>query len=169
MIKMDRRSFLIFGSFVGLSVYVNARQISAFENNFKEVKQTIAAVQAHMFPSMSKLPSAKKMNTIQFLFETVAHKSFDKDIRAFVIEGAKELIVREKGKFIFMSDIEKEKVLREYEETNYGSAWLSRIMTLTMEGMFSDPIYGSNINEAGWKALNAYGGEPRPKTRYLDV
>ena len=40
-------------------------------------------------------------------------------------------------------------------------------MTITMEGMFSDPIYGSNIKESGWKALGAYGGFPRPKTKYL--
>ena len=41
-------------------------------------------------------------------------------------------------------------------------------MTITMEGMFSDPVYGSNIKEDGWKALGAYGGFPRPKTKYLE-
>jgi len=164
-----RRSFLIFGSLFGLSTYVNTREISVFENNFTEVKSTIEAVQKHMFPKLSKFPSSGKMNTIHFLFETVEHKSFDKDIRAFVIEGGQELIIREKGKFISMSDIEKEKALRAYEETNYGSLWLSRIMTITMEGMFCDPIYGSNVKETGWKALSAYGGQPRPRTRYLDV
>jgi len=167
--KIERRSFLIFGSLFGLSPYVSAREISKFENEFKEVKLTISAVQEHMFPPTSKLPSAKNMNAIAFLFETVEHKSFDKDIRAFVIEGAQEFMTREKGTFISMSDERKEKALRAYEETNYGSSWISRIMTLTMEGMFCDPIYGSNVKEAGWKALNAYGGQPRPNTRYLDV
>jgi hypothetical protein len=95
------------------------------------------------------------------------HKSFDKDIKVFVLEGAQELIAREKGRFPFLSKVEKEKALRAYEKTNYGSSWLSRIMTITMEGMFSDPIYGSNMKERGWKALNAYGGFPRPKTKYL--
>ena len=51
------------------------------------------------------------------------------------------------------------------KETSYGSNWLSRIMTLTMEGLFSDPIYASNINESGWKALHAYGGVPRAKKK----
>ena len=138
-----------------------------YEKAFQEVRPTIAAVQEHMFPTGSKLPSAKAMNVTQFLFETITHKSFDKDIRAFVLEGAQELLSREKGGFTSMSHAEKEKALRAYEETNYGSSWLSRIMTLTMEGMFSDPIYGSNVNEAGWKALSAYGGFPRPKTRYI--
>jgi hypothetical protein len=103
------------------------------------------------------------------LLETIIHSSYDKDIRQFVIEGAEELENREEGKFTALSEKEKERALRAYEETRYGSNWLSRIMTLTMEGMFSDPIYGSNVKEAGWKALGAYGGLPRPTTRYIKL
>jgi len=68
-----------------------------------------------------------------------------------------------------MTKVEKEKALRAYEKTNYGSSWLSRIMTLTMEGMFSDPIYGSNTKEAGWKSVGAYGGYPRAKIKYMGL
>jgi len=166
MIK--RRQFLILSSVLGLSPYVQAKKTTPFKKEFQQVKATIEAVQRHMFPKESKLPSAMTMNTTQFLFETVAHKSFDKDIRAFVIEGAKELETREKGRFVSISDKEKEIALRAYEETNYGSSWLSRMMTLTMEGMFSDPIYGANVNEAGWKSVNTFGGFPRPKTKYME-
>jgi len=109
------------------------------------------------------------MNVTKFLFETMMHKSFDKDIKAFVLEGAKELEKRKKKEFTSMTHREKEMTLRAYEETNYGSSWLSRMMTLTMEGLFSDPIYGSNIKEAGWKSLSSYGGFPRPKTRYIEI
>jgi len=164
---MQRRNFLILGSLLGLSPTIEAKAPSSFERAFKEVEETIAAVQAHMFPEGSKIPSAKQMRTIQFLFETVNHESYDKDIRAFVLEGAKELIDREKGRFVSMSEAERERALRAYEETSYGSNWLSRIMTLTMEGLFSAPVYGVNIHEAGWKALHAYGGMPQPKTRYI--
>jgi hypothetical protein len=167
MIK--RRQFLILGSIMGLSPYIQAKEMNAFMKEFQQVKTTIEAVQRHMFPGGSKLPSAMTMNTTQFLFETITHKSFDKDIKAFVLEGAKELKSREKGKFVSMTEKEKEKALRDYEETNYGSSWLSRIMTLTMEGLFSDPIYGSNVKEAGWKSVNAFGGFPRPKTKYMDA
>ena len=164
---MKRRKFLVLGSLLGLSPYIEAKETSSFERGFTKVEATIAAVQAHMFPKNSKLPSASETDTIRFLFETVNHKSYDRDIRAFVIEGAKELMDREKGKFVAMSVQEKEKALRAYEETSYGSNWLSRIMTLTMEGLFSDPIYGANVKEAGWKALGAYGGLPRAKKRYV--
>lgn len=166
---MKRRNFLLLGSMLGVSPYLHAKPSSSFERSFKKVERTIAAVQEHMFPAGSKIPSAQSMNTLQFLFDTVNHKSYDKDIRKFVIEGAEELIEREKGLFSSMNTQQKEKALRTYEESNYGSNWLSRIMTLTMEGIFSDPVYGSNKKEAGWKALNAYGGMPRPKTRYIEL
>jgi hypothetical protein len=167
MIK--RRQFLILGSLLGLSPYIQAKEMSAFEKAFKKLEPTLSTVQEHLFPEGSKLPSAKSMNVTQFLFETMMHKSFDKDIKAFVLEGANELEKREKGRFVSMSYEEREKALRAYEETSYGRNWLSRIMTLSMEGMFSDPIYGSNIKEAGWKALSSYGGFPRPKTRYMEL
>lgn len=164
---MKRRKFLIFGSVLGLSPYIQAKGLSEFEKTFKKVAPTLLAVQDHLFPEGSKLPSAKSMNTIQFLFETMMHESFDRDIKAFVIEGAKELEKREKGSFLSMTAQEKEKALRAYEETRYGRNWLSHIMTLTMEGLFSDPIYGSNIKEAGWEAISSYSGLPRPTSRYI--
>jgi len=166
--RIKRRNFLIFGSLLSLSPYLQAKVTTDFEREFKEVESTISAVQKHMFPEKSKLPSATSMKVTQFLFETITHKSFDRDIKAFVLEGAQELIEREKGRFVFMTTVEKEQALRAYEETNYGSSWLERIMTLTMEGLFSDPIYGSNVKESGWKAVAAYGGFPRPKTKYLE-
>ncbi len=167
MIK--RRQFIILSSLLGMAPYVQAREDRKLKKEFSLVADTIGKVQEHMFPKGSKLPSAKSMNSIQFLYDTISHKSYDKDIRAFVIGGAEELIKREKGKFTSMTSIQKEKALRAYEETNYGSNWLSRIMTLTMEGLFSDPIYGSNVRESGWKSVGAYGGFPRPKIKYLGV
>lgn len=167
--QKKRRNFLILGSLLGLSPYLSAKEVSSYEKDFKKVERTIEAVQRHMFPPSSKLPSAQSSNVTQFVFETMMHKSFDKDIRVFVLEGAKELELREKGRFTTMTMTEKENALREYEKTSYGSSWLSRIMTLTMEGMFSDPIYGSNIKEAGWKSVAAYGGYPRAKIKYMGL
>lgn len=167
---MKRRKFLIISSVVGLSPYVMGKNNNASLNeSLKRVEKTIQSVQEHLFPQGSKIPSAKMMNATRFLLETIMHQTFDKDIRAFVIEGAEELKSREKGNFISLSIEEKERALRSYEKTHYGSNWLSRIMTLTMEGIFSDPIYGSNVKEAGWKALGSYGGLPRPTTRYIKL
>jgi len=166
---MKRRIFLIFGSLLGLSPYLKAREFNSFDKAFKRVEPTIAAVQEHMFPKGGKIPSASSMYATQFLFETIRHQSYDRDIRAFVLEGAEELTRREKGQFVSMNSEEKEKALRAYEETSSGSNWLSRIMILTMEALFSDPIYGSNIKEAGWRSLGVHGGMPRPISRYISL
>ncbi len=168
-VKTKRRQFLILGSLLGVSPYIHAKELHIFEKDFKRVRLTIAAVQKQMFPKGSKLPSAEEMNVTEFLFETIAHKSYDKDIRAFVIEGAEELMQREKSPFHLMTASKKEEAMRAYEETNYGSSWLSRIMTLTMEGLFCDPVYGSNIKEEGWKSLHSFGGQPRPSVKYLEI
>jgi len=166
---MHRRQFIAWTSLLGLSPYLEAKENIEFRKSFQKVEKTIMAVQNHMFPKESSLPSAESMNVTKFLFESMLHKSFDKDIRLFVLEGAEELMLREKGKFTSMTDNQKEKALRSYEETNYGSTWLSRIMTLSIEGLFSDPIYGANHKEAGWKSVKAYGGFPRPQEQYLGL
>ena len=47
---MKRRNFLVLGSLLGLSPYIEAKASSPFALSFKKVEATIAAVQAHMFP-----------------------------------------------------------------------------------------------------------------------
>lgn len=165
---LKRRDFIVMGSILGLSTCVDAKMQSSFVKGFREVESLISVVQQHMFPPNASLPSARESDATAFLFETLNHPSYDKDIRAFIIEGAKELMGQEKQSLLRMSSEEIEKTLRRYEETSYGSAWLSCIMTLTIEGMFSDPIYKANKKEIGWIKLKAYGGYPRPTTRYLE-
>ncbi|SFV66561.1 Tat (Twin-arginine translocation) pathway signal sequence domain protein [hydrothermal vent metagenome] len=167
--KIKRREFLILSSILGLSSTLSAEVPTTFEKAFKEVVPLVKAVQAHLFPEGGDLPSSDSMGCTKFLFDTINHFRFDKDIRAFVLEGAKELNIREKGKFLSMTSEEKEKALRSYEDTRYGKSWLSRIMTLTMEGMFCDPIYGSNIDKKAWKALGHNESFPRPKEKYLGL
>jgi len=166
---MKRRIFLIFASLLGLSTQVQARKVITFEHNFKALEPTLRAVQEHLFPQGSRIPSAKEMDLTKFLFETMKHSSFDRDIKDFVFEGARELEKREKNRFTKLSIELKEKALREYEETSYGSNWLGRMMTLSMEGLFSDPIYGANKQEKGWKSIHAYGAFPLAKEKYLGV
>ena len=164
---LKRRSFLIFTSILGLSSYLNAGKNSKFDMEFKKVKLTIASVQEHMFPKGGLLPYAKDIKATQFLYETINHKSYDRDIKQFIIDGANEFIRREGRGFASMTESEKEKALRSYEESKRGQMWLNWIMTLTMEAMFSDPIYGSNIKEIGWSAIDSYGGYPRANKRYI--
>jgi hypothetical protein len=166
---MKRRVFLKWSSLLGTASCIGAEERSPFVKRFREVEPVIRAVQEHMFPEGSRLPSAASMRVTHFMFETMHHPSFDRDIRRFVIAGARELQRREKGRFTVLPVEEKERALRAYEETVDGRQWLSRIIVLTMEALFSDPLYGSNINEVGWRALHTEGGYPRPTTQYIEL
>ena len=86
-----------------------------------------------------------------------------------MIDGAKELELQEKGKFTQLSFEAKEKALRKFERWHYGKSWLSRMMTLSMEGLFCDPIYTRDRKEESWNSLSSFGGFPRPSSRYIDV
>jgi len=166
---MKRRDFIALSTLAGASCCLHAEMIHTPQYAaFVRIRPLIAAVQEHMFPPRSKLPSAASMHTIHFTEETLFHPTYDKDIRAFVIEGAQELLQREPH-FLSYNIEAKESALRAYEETQNGRYWLSRIMVLTMEAIFSDPIYGSNVKEAGWRSVQSFGGEPHPRTRYIKL
>ena len=83
---MKRRKFLILGSVFGLSSYLVGKEDVSRSKALQDVEETIASVQQHLFPAGSKIPSAKSMHATEFLVETITHESYDKDIRAFVIE-----------------------------------------------------------------------------------
>ena len=166
---MQRRTFMTLSTTLTLTTSLCAFPPSRHPeyHAFVAVKALIQAVQAHLFPPHSLLPSATAMDTIAFTQATLFHPSYDRDIRHFIIEGAKVLEAREKGKFITYTPEQKEHALRTYEKSDYGRNWLSRIMIVTLEALLSDPIYGSNQQERSWKALHTKGGEPRPTTRYI--
>ena len=162
---MNRRHFLgtcVIGCTPAL--FASEKSIQAIFPN--KAYAVIAAVQQHMFPEGNSIPGAKSFRATPFLAKTVMHPTFDKEIRTFVIEGAEELQIREKQRFITHDEVQKEKALRSYEKTTYGSGWLDRIMLLSLEGLLSDPIYGGNDSMLGWKSLQTKGGEPRPRVRY---
>ena len=166
-LMMKRRAFLGVCAIAGTSVLIASEQKPSRGVLSSEMYATIAAVQGHMFPEGSAIPSAKTFRATPFLAETIVHPTYDKEIRVFVVEGAEELQRRENQKFLTYGVKQKEKALRAYEETGYGSGWLDRIMLLSLEGLLSDPIYGGNFRESGWKSLQTRGGEPRPSTRYI--
>ncbi len=165
---MNRRLFLtLFGASSSTLLLSSPHKMKEYLPT--DTLTLIYAVQQHMFPEGSTIPSAKSFNAIGFLNETVSHSSFDKDIRKFIIDGSEKLQKREKSRFLHYNSKEMEIALRSYEETSYGSGWLDRIVLLCLEGLLSDPIYGGNSEQSGWKALQTRGGEPRSTSRYIEL
>jgi gluconate 2-dehydrogenase gamma chain len=55
------------------------------------------------------------------------------------------------------------------EFANFSSrAFFARLLTLTMEGFFADPIYGGNRNKVGWKMLG-FPGLPATYSHLIDA
>lgn len=169
---MNRRIFISFSTstFIGASNLLYSNNIIFDKSQFtKDIYNIIESVQKHFFPQNSQLPFASEFSSIEFLVSTIYHKTFDKDIRDFVISGAKDFISQENGQFINYNREDKEIALRKFENSSRGSKWLSRIMILSMEALLSDPIYGGNFRESGWIALDTKGGYPKPKSRYINL
>ena len=161
-----RRTFISASAVGGIS-FLLAKEVSAKERLPEELYKIIQKVQEHLFPEGTLLPSAHLFGATVFLEETVYHSSYDKDIRAFVLDGAKELKSMHKELFLKYDEKQMESALRKFEKTKMGDNWLSRVMILSIEALLSDPIYGGNFQELGWKALETTGGSPRPTSRYV--
>ena len=48
----------------------------------------------------------------------------------------------------------------------HGEEFLTVAVVLTLEGVFSDPVYGGNADEAGWKSIGWEMQMPRPTTAH---
>ena len=166
---MNRRVFLSLSAVTTTTTLLYPTESFHTHQLPKDIYQLIERVQEHLFPDGSVIPSAKEFKATVFLDGTLSHPSFDKDIKAFVIEGAESLQEREDYMFLTYDEARREKALRAFEETSKGSGWLNRIMILTLEGMLSDPLYGGNSGEFGWQALGTRGGDPRPTVRYVEL
>jgi len=125
--------------------------------------KTLQKVQLHIAPPLT----SQRLNPTDFLIQTLFHPTYDKDIRAFVIEGAMALYdLHGEGLFGY-SPPQMEKILRTYEQEPQGSKWLGRMMILTLEAMLGDPIYGGNLGGEVWRGLGEPPPNPQPKVQYL--
>jgi gluconate 2-dehydrogenase gamma chain len=134
--------------------------------------RTLEAVQAHLLPPGTDAPSAASVGATSYLYRTMRHSSFDFEIRDFIFLGAgwaerEAMNIYGRGVAALEAG-ERERVCRillnEYER---GEAWLSTLLTYTLEALLSDPIYGGNRDESGWKWLHHVPGSPRPRKRFV--
>ena len=158
MLLKSRRNFLKSG-FLGGAVFV----MSGCEL-FGVVTplQTIAQVQLDLFPHAHK----NNINTPAYLTSILNHSRVTEDNKTFIRNGVKwlneEAVEMYKKTYVKLSSQERQEVLKSISEARWGESWIHTMLTYIFEAMLSDPIYGANKNEAGWKWLNFRGGLPRP-------
>jgi len=191
---MRRRQFLILSaaSIGGVLVYSLDRQASrvfAQEKSTQTLKiplrfftedeaLIVAAAAARIFPSDDSGPGAKEAGVVIFIDRQLAgpwgrdryrytQGPFDENApREFGYQGqaTPRIAYREglkslKG-FDLLSPAEQDKKLMEIESTHL----FSLLRQNTIEGMFSDPVHGGNVDMVGWQLV----GFPGPRMSNYD-
>ena len=73
--------------------------------------------------------------------------------------------------FLQLNSAKQEALIQFIATKNWGENWFSYMLTLIVEAMVSDPIYGFNKNAIGVKWLEHQYGIPRPnnQTKYPEI
>ncbi len=125
---------------------------SKFEFFSAEQAAEVEAIAAQIIPT-DDTPGAREARVIYFIDRALA--TFATDERAAFIEGLEQLQKKTRkryGKTKRFSDLNSEqqtKLLKEIEKGQFFE--LARTMTIL--GIFSNPEYGGNYNQIGWKLL----------------
>ena len=132
----------------------------------QEPYQTISIVLDNLFLPHILMPSPHAFNTIGFLQAVMKDKRVSDEIKKTINDGVKWLNQSAKNSYYKsyqeLSFSQREKILREISNKQWGDTWLWHLMNFTFEAMFSDPVYGANINQVGWKWLEYESGFPPP-------
>ena len=133
-----------------------------------ELFKTLEAVQEVLFPKGLKAPSASEFGATAYLATVCSHPSFLASDLRYLKYGAKELM-KNYPNFLTLSLKKQDEALKEFSRTKVGKNWVPFVLYFTLEALLSDPIYGGNKNESGWKWLGFKTGQPQPKKPFAEL
>ena len=175
--RLGRRTFLLRGgaalatvaALAGLpyALHRNLTRETSFVLFSSHQLEALSAVQEHLFPKDADSPGAADINAAAYLETAITAPGIDPDTRNTVVNGLGRLqdASRERfdGPFNSLNDELREQLLRYLaDQTRWGRAWLSLLMYYLFEALLSDPVYGGNPDEIGWRWLEHQPGFPRP-------
>ncbi len=174
---MKRRRFLSWGlggMLLGRAAAVGAR---AWVPDFSAIRVEatgmnagqwvlLAAVQNHLFPSEPGAPGARDVSATAWLQWVLSDPDVENNQREFFRQGAERLaklsLDRYGKAFMALGGEDRETLLREYEHLPGGQRWLREVLYYVLEALLTDPVYGGNPREIGWKWLGHKPGYKRP-------
>jgi gluconate 2-dehydrogenase gamma chain len=187
---MQRRHFITLSaaSVGGVLVYSLDRKLCVVSAQAKSVRiplhffdeteaLIVAAAVSRIFPSDESGPGAKEAGVVVYIDRQLAGpygRDRDRYLQGPFEEGARELgyqgkttrreIYREGAKKLSGFDrqppADQDAALKQIETTEF----FALLRQHTIEGMFSDPMHGGNIDMIGWQLI----GFPGPQMSYLD-
>ena len=129
----------------------------------------IVAFTERLMPGAPGKPGAKDANVANYIDLALAGAYADQGDMYRRGLAALDAYCNEKHKdaFVYLKPDKQDEVIGEMEAGKAtGFAWPSAqaffntLRTHTMEGMFSDPVYGGNRDFAGWKLVGFPGAQP---------
>ena len=164
---ISRRKFIsVFSAIAALhpvaSMAINNTKSSLAD---KEPWLTLSSVQQHLFPKEQSI-GAIDIQALEYLHLVMNTPDIDKPEKKLIQNGVSWLndlsLKQFSKKFVFLNIESKEKILRQIERSKAGERWLSTLLTYLLEALLTDPVYGGNPNEIGWKWLQHQAGFPLP-------
>ncbi len=129
-------------------------------------RQTLAAVQQHLFPTTPDAPGARDIRAMVYLNAVLADPRMEASERNFIKNGIGwlEQTARETqgGAFLSLSNEKREAVLQALNATGRGENWIATLLLYIFEALLCDPAYGGNPEGVGWAWLGHDPGFPRP-------
>lgn len=127
---------------------------------------TLLHVFEDLFPPNIAMPSIHKINILGFMKAVLADKRVQHSTKQQIIEGVKWLNLTANNSYdknyIELSYVQRQNLLIGISQKEWGDNWLWNLMNFGFEAMFSDPVYGGNLQENGWKWVDHVSGSPRP-------
>lgn len=160
---MKRRNFIKFATISAIMLSTSTVVARTFPKNHLEVLDEVLEI---VFPKTSTMPSAKEFKALNYLVQNISHKTFDNDDKVLITDGTKDFLSAF-PEFLTLNKKEKnELIFSVIKENDYAKSWVSKIAYYGIEALFSDPIYGGNFEQIGWKSINHNIGYPRPIKTY---
>ncbi len=137
----------------------------------------LEAVQDHLLPSEAYAPGARDVDAVGYLRQALSRSEVEaSQDRDFILAGAAWLggrVAAEHGdqRFADLSEVERERTLRRMTRNRDGENWVNLVLYYVLEALLADPVYGGNLDAAGWQWLRYTAGFPRPEagTRYYEL
>jgi len=164
---LSRRLFLSGIAVGSASLFLSAcskDKIIVYANS----KQVLLQAAYHLYPTSSIGFGAKDLHIASYINFVLEDERIIKSDRDYFLKGAtwlEESAFEEYDKsFLNLSKDEKEDLFENITQKRWGENFVYNTLTYIFEAMISAPIYGSNIDEIGWKWLDHNPGFPQPQT-----
>lgn len=178
--QFSRGEFIKSFALLGLSSQILACTTSETkENTHQEERITplmsnqqakiIQVVQNILFPNDGNGPGAEEINAFPYLLWYLQDDLIKEYQRQFMLEGADKLESETQSlfqqSFLELSPENQYKIIGILANKKRTKIWLSKLLTFIFEALLTDPCYGGNPNQIGWKWLKHNPGTPRSNTK----